>query len=42
MPWEAFAGMSEVDLGALYEFLHSLEPVESPNPGDVTFRKATD
>jgi hypothetical protein len=42
MSWEAFGRMSEADLGALYEFLHSLTPTESRNPGEVTFRKATD
>jgi mono/diheme cytochrome c family protein len=42
MPWESFAWMSDADLGALYEFLHSLQPIESHNPGEVTFRKATD
>jgi mono/diheme cytochrome c family protein len=42
MSWEAFARMSEADLGALYEFLHSLPPTEGQNPGEVTFRKTTD
>jgi len=37
MPWEAFARMSENDIGALYEYLHSLPP--SPGPtGEPTFQ----
>ena len=34
MPWESFAWMSDADLGALYEFLHSLQPIESHNPAN--------
>jgi mono/diheme cytochrome c family protein len=39
MPWEAFGTMNEQDLGALYEFLHSLAPQHGPT-GDPRFRKA--
>lgn len=39
MPWEAFARMSAEDLGAVYEYLHSLPPEDGPT-GDPTFRKA--
>ena len=38
MPWEAFASMSEDDIGALYEFLQTLQPVEA-NIGESPFRK---
>jgi hypothetical protein len=38
MPWESFATMTEADLGALYEFLHSLPAVQGPT-GDPRFRK---
>lgn len=38
MPWEAFARMSAEDLGALYEFLHSLAPQDGPS-GDPQVRK---
>ena len=38
MPWEAYARMSPEDVGALYEFLHSLPAVEGAT-GDVTFKK---
>ena len=38
MPWEAFAKMSAEDVGAIYEFLHSL-PAVSGFSGEVTFRK---
>lgn len=38
MPWEAFARMSESDIGALYEYLHSLPPA-GPT-GETTFRKS--
>jgi hypothetical protein len=37
MPWEAFARMSNEDLGALYEFLHSLAPQDGPS-GDPQVR----
>jgi mono/diheme cytochrome c family protein len=38
MPWEAFALMTNDDLGAIYEFLHSLPA--SPGPtGEPTFIK---
>jgi mono/diheme cytochrome c family protein len=29
MPWPMYAGMSEQDLGAVYDYLHSLKPVEA-------------
>lgn len=29
MPWTQYAGMSEEDLGAIYEYLHSLKPVKN-------------
>lgn len=38
MPWESFGTMSNEDLGALYEFLHSLTPQHGPT-GDPRFRK---
>lgn len=38
MPWEAFARMSREDLGALYEFLHTLAPQDGPS-GDPQIRK---
>jgi mono/diheme cytochrome c family protein len=38
MPWEAFANMSDNDIGAIYEFLHSL-PAERGPEGEPTFRK---
>jgi len=38
MPWEAFARMTTEDIGALYEYLHSLAPVDGP-VGDPTFKK---
>jgi mono/diheme cytochrome c family protein len=39
MPWEAFGRMSAEDLGAVYEFLHSLQPQDGPT-GDAAFRKS--
>jgi hypothetical protein len=39
MPWEAYARMTTDDLGALYEFLHGLAPVDGPT-GDAPFRRA--
>ena len=38
MPWEAYAKMSAEDVGALYEFLHSLPASDGPT-GEPTFRK---
>ena len=38
MPWEAFARMNNEDLGALYEFLHTLAPQDGP-AGDPQVRK---
>ena len=28
MPWKRYSGMTDEDLGDLYDYLHSLEPVE--------------
>lgn len=39
MPWEAFARMTNEDLGALYEYLHSLPPEDGPT-GDAAFKKS--
>ena len=39
MPWEAFARMTTEDIGALYEYLHSLEPHDGPT-GEPTFKKS--
>ena len=39
MPWEAFARMSDSDIAALYEFLHSLPPQPGPT-GEPTFKKS--
>jgi hypothetical protein len=30
MPWTMYATMTEKDLGAIYEFLHSLKPINNP------------
>jgi mono/diheme cytochrome c family protein len=30
MPWEAFARMTEVDLAAIYRYLNTLSPTETP------------
>jgi mono/diheme cytochrome c family protein len=38
MPWESYARMSEADLGALYEYLHTLAPQPGP-VGEPTFVK---
>ena len=38
MPWEAFTRMTESDIAALYEFLHSLAPQPGPT-GEATFKK---
>ena len=38
MPWEAFARMTSEDLGAVYEFLHTLAPQDGPS-GDPQIRK---
>ena len=34
MPWEAFSRMTPEDIGALYEFLHTLPPSGEPAPED--------
>jgi mono/diheme cytochrome c family protein len=39
MPWETFSRMSAADIGALYEYLHSIAPQPGPT-GDPTFVKA--
>ena len=39
MPWESFRRMSEADIGALWEYLHTLSPAPGPT-GDPTFRKS--
>ena len=39
MPWEAFGRMSEEDIGALYEFFHTLGPQPGPT-GEPTFKNA--
>jgi mono/diheme cytochrome c family protein len=38
MPWEAYSRMSAADLGALYEYLHGLDPQPGPT-GEPTFVK---
>jgi hypothetical protein len=38
MPWETFARMTESDIGAIYDFLRSLEPQPGPT-GEPTFKK---
>jgi mono/diheme cytochrome c family protein len=38
MPWGSYSRMSETDLGALYEYFHSLAPQHGPT-GDPTFVK---
>jgi mono/diheme cytochrome c family protein len=38
MPWESFGQMSADDLGALYEYLHSL-PAQTGPTGEATFHK---
>lgn len=40
MPWEPFSRMTPDDLGAIYEFLHSL-PAENGFMGEVTFKKSS-
>ena len=30
MPWESFARMTDTDLGAIYRYLRTLEPAETP------------
>jgi mono/diheme cytochrome c family protein len=39
MPWEALARMTTDDIGAVYEYLHSLEPLDGPT-GEPTFKRA--
>lgn len=36
MPWLQYAGMTEADLGAIYDFLRTLEPIESVASGATT------
>jgi hypothetical protein len=40
MPWECFGQMNAQDIGALYEFLHSLAPQQGPT-GDPRFKKTS-
>jgi len=40
MPWEAFARMSDADLGALYEYFRGL-PAQAGPAGDPRFRKGS-
>lgn len=37
MPWDQFARMTPEDVGALYEFLHTLSPQDGPT-GEPTFK----
>jgi mono/diheme cytochrome c family protein len=39
MPWETFSQMSAADIGALYEYLHSIAPQPGPT-GEPTLVKA--
>jgi mono/diheme cytochrome c family protein len=39
MPWETFARMSESDIAALYDFLHSLAPQPGPT-GEAAVKKS--
>ena len=39
MPWEAMSRMSQEDLGALYEYLHTLEPSGQPSPEEPTVKQ---
>ena len=39
MPWEAFARMTTDDIGAIYEYLHSLAPLDGA-VGDPTYKVA--
>ncbi len=32
MPWGPYKSMSDVDLAAIYKYLHSLQPVQQPTP----------
>jgi hypothetical protein len=36
MPWSVYAGMTDHDLGAIYEYLHSLKPISHKN---IAFQK---
>jgi mono/diheme cytochrome c family protein len=40
MPWEPYGRMSSADLGALYEYFHSLQPQPGP-VGEPTFAKGS-
>jgi mono/diheme cytochrome c family protein len=39
MPWDEYSRMSENDIGAIYEFLHSLEPVGEPSLAEPTVKQ---
>lgn len=39
MPWEAYSRMSDTDIGALYEFLHTLPPEGEPSLGEPTIKQ---
>lgn len=39
MPWEAYSRMSENDIGAIYEFLHGLQPEGEPSLGEPTVKQ---
>lgn len=43
MPWNMYAGMTEHDLGAIYDFLQTLEPYDNPveefTPTELTAKK---
>lgn len=40
MPWECYGRMSTADIGAVYEYLHSLQPAPGPS-GDPAVRKSS-
>lgn len=36
MPWETFSRMSSEDIGAIYDYLHTLSPAGEPSPKEPT------
>jgi hypothetical protein len=38
MPWSQYAGMSDHDLGAIYDYLRTQKPVRSDSPKPVAQR----
>ena len=38
MPWDSFALMTADDIGAIYEYLHSLPPAGQPSPQEPTVK----